>query len=45
MRARPPRVYVDFHGHSRMNGTFAYGCPPADDEMKGRERIFPKLIA
>jgi hypothetical protein len=45
MRARPPRVYVDFHGHSRMNGTFAYGCPPAAEEMKGRERLFPKLIA
>jgi hypothetical protein len=45
MREKPPRVYIDFHGHSRMNGTFAYGCPSPDAEFRGRERLFPKLIA
>jgi hypothetical protein len=40
LKADPPRLYIDFHGHSKMNGTFAYGCP-AD----GRERVFPKLIS
>lgn len=24
-------IYVDFHGHSRLHGTFAYGCPNNND--------------
>jgi hypothetical protein len=42
LRAAPPCLYIDFHGHSRMNGTFAYGCPTSE---KGGERLFPKIIA
>jgi hypothetical protein len=34
------KLYLDFHGHSRLNGTFAYGCP-----SEGREKIFPKHIS
>ena len=40
-----PVLYIDFHGHSRMNGTFAYGCPFEEAEMKNHEKIFPKIIA
>jgi hypothetical protein len=45
LRAAPPALYIDFHGHSRMNGTFAYGCPATAADANGRERLFPKLIA
>lgn len=26
-KERKISIYVDFHGHSRLHGTFAYGCP------------------
>ena len=39
-----PEVYIDFHGHSRMNGTFAFGCPNSD-ENHDREKILPKIIS
>ncbi|OHT01395.1 Clan MC, family M14, Zinc carboxypeptidase-like metallopeptidase [Tritrichomonas foetus] len=39
-----PKVYIDFHGHSRMNGTFAFGCPNAD-ENHDREKVLPKIIS
>jgi hypothetical protein len=40
LKEQPPSLYIDFHGHSRMNGTFAYGCP-----HNGREKLFPKIIS
>jgi hypothetical protein len=40
LKEEPPQLYIDFHGHSRMNGTFAYGCP-----LESREKVFPKLIS
>lgn len=39
-----PTVYIDFHGHSRSNGTFAFGCPN-NDENHDREKILPKIIS
>ena len=40
-----PVMYIDFHGHSRLNGTFAYGCPYEEPEKKNHEKIFPKIIS
>lgn len=39
-----PVIYIDFHGHSRMNGTFAFGCPNSD-ENHDREKVLPKIIS
>lgn len=30
-KERKISIYVDFHGHSRLHGTFAYGCPNDND--------------
>lgn len=42
-------VYIDFHGHSRLNGSFAYGCPnDTDFEIKSlvnTEKILPRIIS
>ena len=43
-------AYIDFHGHSREHGTFAYGCPWEESEnlplsMINKEKIFPKILA
>jgi hypothetical protein len=38
-----PVVYVDFHGHSRRNGTFAYGCPPMNG-AGSEEKLLPKMV-
>ena len=38
--------YIDFHGHSRLHGTFAYGCPNEDDSThKGKEKILPMVLS
>ncbi|OHS96851.1 Clan MC, family M14, Zinc carboxypeptidase-like metallopeptidase [Tritrichomonas foetus] len=38
-------LYIDFHGHSRLHGTFAYGCPNDDDSnLKNKEKILPRII-
>ncbi|OHT06317.1 Cytosolic carboxypeptidase 2 [Tritrichomonas foetus] len=34
-------AYIDFHGHSRQHGTFAYGCPSDSN----KEKYLPKMIA
>ena len=39
-----PKVYIDFHGHSRLNGTFAFGCPNSDNN-KDKEKVLPKIIS
>jgi hypothetical protein len=43
---RPIAVYIDFHGHSRTHGTFAFGCPnPTDLGLKDAEKTLPRLFA
>ena len=43
---RPLVVYIDFHGHSRLHGTFAFGCPnPADQGLMDAEKTLPRLFA
>lgn len=38
--------YIDFHGHSRLHGTFAYGCPNADDDaLRDSEKTLAKVLA
>jgi hypothetical protein len=37
---------LDFHGHSRLHGTFAYGCPNDDDpELRDHEKTMPRVLA
>lgn len=41
---RPIVVYIDFHGHSRLHGTFAFGCPnPSNVGLKDAEKMLPRL--
>lgn len=44
LRRYKPALYIDFHGHSRMNGTFAFACPN-NNENHDREKILPKIIS
>ena len=45
-KERRVAVYIDFHGHSRLHGTFAYGCPnPDDPELVNSERVFPRMLS
>jgi len=38
--------YIDFHGHSRQHGTFAYGCPNSDiPNLNDSEKVFPRLLS
>ncbi|KAH0787946.1 Clan MC, family M14, Zinc carboxypeptidase-like metallopeptidase [Histomonas meleagridis] len=38
--------YIDFHGHSRLHGTFIYGCPNDDDhEFRNSEKIYPGILS
>ena len=39
-------LYIDFHGHSRLHGTFAYGCPnELDNLLRDKEKVFPRLLS
>jgi cytosolic carboxypeptidase protein 2/3 len=39
-------LYCDFHGHSRKNNVFLYGCENNHDRSKRlQERIFPAMLA
>ncbi|KAJ8002956.1 hypothetical protein DPEC_G00164340 [Dallia pectoralis] len=39
-------LYCDFHGHSRKNNVFMYGCNNSDDTTQRlRERIFPLMMS
>lgn len=42
VKERELAIYLDFHGHSRLHGTFAYACP-TDDFLK--EKIYPRTLA
>lgn len=48
MMRREPRIaaYIDFHGHSRLHGTFAYGCPNTDaPSLANLEMVFPRIMS
>ena len=39
-------AYIDFHGHSRLHGTFAYGCPNDNNPLLAdTEKRLPKIIS
>ena len=39
-------AYIDFHGHSRQHGTFAFGCPNDNEpSIRGQERLLPRMIS
>ncbi|XP_047204961.1 cytosolic carboxypeptidase 2 isoform X2 [Girardinichthys multiradiatus] len=39
-------VYCDFHGHSRKNNVFMYGCNSRGDaSIKLQERVFPLMMS
>lgn len=40
-------LYCDFHGHSRKNNVFMYGCDGSRDgsETRLQERIFPLMLS
>jgi len=45
-RERTIAAYLDFHGHSRLHGTFAYGCPnTANTDLINREKYFPRILS
>ena len=45
-KERKVAVYIDFHGHSRLHGTFAYGCPNLDDpDLVNSEKVFPRMLS
>lgn len=39
-------LYCDFHGHSRQQNVFIYGCEDrANLEQAFKERVFPMMMA
>ncbi|XP_030621197.1 cytosolic carboxypeptidase 2 [Chanos chanos] len=39
-------LYCDFHGHSRKNNVFMYGCDTRDDvSLRLHERVFPLMMS
>lgn len=40
-------LYCDFHGHSRKNNVFVYGCHGGrgGSEARLRERVFPLMLS
>ena len=45
-KERPIAAYIDFHGHSRLHGTFAYGCPNNENpKLRDKEKILPRMIS
>lgn len=43
---RPLIVYIDFHGHSTLHGTFIFGCPNSTDlGLKDSEKTFPRILS
>ena len=45
-KKREIAIYIDFHGHSRLHGTFAYGCPNDDDPLlRNKEKTWPRVVS
>lgn len=45
-RTREIVAYLDFHGHSRLHGTFAYGCPNDNDPLlRDKEKTYPRVLS
>ena len=38
-------MYLDFHGHSRLHGTFAFGCPNVKGSKENSEKIYPRILS
>ncbi|XP_071199806.1 cytosolic carboxypeptidase 2 isoform X2 [Salvelinus alpinus] len=46
MAERDVVLYCDFHGHSRKNNVFMYGCTNSDDATQRlHERVFPLMMS
>ncbi|EDO49270.1 predicted protein, partial [Nematostella vectensis] len=46
LEEREITVYCDFHGHSRKQNVFMYGCENRSNPLKRlRERVFPTMMA
>ena len=42
---REVKMYLDFHGHSRLHGTFAFGCPNDGTDIEDCEKIYPRILS
>ena len=42
---REVKMYLDFHGHSRLHGTFAFGCPNEGTDIEDIEKIYPRALS
>jgi hypothetical protein len=43
--SRGVACYIDFHGHSRQNGTFIFGCPSSDRNPENSEKRLPRILS
>lgn len=41
---RKIEMFIDFHGHSRSHGTFAFGCPNDGSNIQDIEKIYPRIL-
>ncbi|EAY18368.1 Clan MC, family M14, Zinc carboxypeptidase-like metallopeptidase [Trichomonas vaginalis G3] len=45
-KEREVAMYLDFHGHARLHGTFAFGCPNTDDpQLRDKEKNYPRILS
>ncbi|XP_036883902.1 cytosolic carboxypeptidase 2 isoform X2 [Sturnira hondurensis] len=45
LEEREVLLYCDFHGHSRKNNIFLYGCNNSDRKYWLHERVFPLMLS
>ncbi|XP_063084018.1 cytosolic carboxypeptidase 2 isoform X2 [Cavia porcellus] len=45
LEEREVLLYCDFHGHSRKNNVFLYGCSSSDHKRWLHERVFPLMLS
>ncbi|KAM5318154.1 cytosolic carboxypeptidase 2 isoform 1-T1 [Glossophaga mutica] len=45
LEEREVLLYCDFHGHSRKNNIFLYGCNNSDHKYWLHERVFPLMLS
>ncbi|EAY17568.1 Clan MC, family M14, Zinc carboxypeptidase-like metallopeptidase [Trichomonas vaginalis G3] len=38
-------IAIDFHGHSRLDGTFAFGCPNDGTDIEHIEKVYPRIVS